>query len=44
MDFCLLLKIWVEILIAINLYGKYTQKLLAHAKQSTTDAKLLQKT
>ena len=30
MGFCLLLKIWVS--------GKYSQKLLDHAKQSATDA------
>ena len=41
MDFCLLLKIWVEILVKIlskNLSCKYSQKLLDHAKQSATDA------
>ena len=40
MDFCLLLKTWVKILVkkSKNLSGKYSQKLLDHAKQSTTDA------
>ena len=38
-EFFLLLKIWVKILvknISKNLSGKYGQKLLNHAKQSTT--------
>ena len=40
MDFCLLLKICVEILVKTskNLSGKYSQKLLDHAKQSVTDS------
>ena len=40
MDFCLLLKIWVEILVKTskNLSGKYSQKLLDLAKQSVTDS------
>ena len=39
MDFCLLLKIWVKILVNINknLSGKYSQKLLDHAKITETD-------
>ena len=40
MDFCLLLKIWVNIgkNISKNLSGKYRQELLDHTKQSATDA------
>ena len=41
MDFCLLLKIWVKILvrnISKSLSGKYNHELLEHAKQSATDA------
>ena len=40
-DFCLLLTIWGEILVqnaSKNLGGKYSQKLIDHAKQSATDA------
>ena len=39
MDFCLLLKIWVKILVNINknFSGKYSQKLLDHAKITETD-------
>ena len=41
MDFCLLLKVWVKLLTKItkyNLSGKYSRKILDHAKQSATDA------
>ena len=41
MDFCHLLKICVKIFgkkVSENLSGKYSQKLLDHAKQSATDA------
>ena len=41
MDFCLLLKPWVKILvknICKNLSSKYSQKSLNHAKKSATDA------
>ena len=39
-DFYILLKTWVKILVKEkkNLSSKYSQKLLDHAKQSTTDA------
>ena len=40
MDFCLLLRRWVEILvknISKNLSSKYSQKLISHAKQSAID-------
>ena len=46
MEFYLLLQIWVNIVknISNNLCGKYSQKLLDHAKQFATDAfKLFQK-
>ena len=49
MDFCFLLKMWVKIS-AKHLSSKYSQNLLDHAKQSTTDAfktafkKVIQKT
>ena len=36
MDFCLLLKIWVNI--SKNLSSKYSQKIIGHAKQSATIA------
>ena len=41
MDFCLLLKIWVEILvksISKKVSSKYNQRRLHQAKQSATDA------
>ena len=41
MDFSVFLKIWVKILVKIylkNAKGKYSQKLLNHAKQSAADA------
>ena len=41
MDFYLLLKTWLKMLVKIiskNLSGKYSQKLLDHAKRSTADA------
>ena len=40
-DFCLLVKIWAQILIqniSKKVSRKYSQKLLSQAKQSTTDA------
>ena len=36
MDFCLSLKRWIKN-IGKNLRGKYSQKLLDHAKESATD-------
>ena len=48
MNFCLLLKIWVKILIQNidnNLSDKYSGKILDHTKESATDAlKLISKT
>ena len=41
MDFCLLLKIWIKKIgknISENSSGKYSQKLLDHARQYATDA------
>ena len=40
MNFLLLLEIWVQKLVNIgkNVIGKYSKKLLDHAKQSATDA------
>ena len=47
MNFCLLLKIWVKILIQNidnNLSDKYSGKILDHTKESATDAlKLISK-
>ena len=37
MDFCILLKIWVKILVKTST-DKYDQKRLDHAKQSATNA------
>ena len=37
MDFCVLMKIWIKILIK-NLSSKYSQKLMDHAKQSAIDS------
>ena len=52
MDFCLLLKTWVEILVnkSKNVSSKYSQKPFDHAKETATDAlkpaskKVIQKT